>query len=86
MEAAEARLKDAEQWLDTPSAGMIVTDEMQFRSLAATIAAARAYHAQALGDHASTIQYAERALDLLPEAEHPKRQQATGLLGIACWA
>jgi LuxR family maltose regulon positive regulatory protein len=86
MEAAESRLKDAEQWLANPSATMVVVDERQFRSLPATIAAARAYHAQALGDVPGTVKYAERALDLLPEEDHIRRQQATGLLGLTCWA
>ena len=86
MEAAESRLKDAEQWLAHPSAEMVVVDERQFQSLPATIATARAYHAQALGDVPGTVTYARRALDLLPEGDHPRRQQATGLLGLTCWA
>jgi LuxR family maltose regulon positive regulatory protein len=86
MEAAESRLKDAEEWLAHPSVEMVVVDERQFRSLPATIAVARAYHAQALGDAAGTVTYAQRALDLLPEEDHIRRQQATGLLGLSCWA
>jgi len=86
MEAAESRLKDAEQWLANPSAAMVVVDERHFRSLPATIATARAYHAQALGDVEGTVTYARRALELLPEEDHVRRQQATGLLGLACWA
>jgi LuxR family transcriptional regulator, maltose regulon positive regulatory protein len=86
MEAAESRLEDAERWLANPSAGMVVVDEPQYRSLPATIAVARAYLAQALGDVSGTVKYARRALDLLPEADHTRRQQATGLLGLACWA
>ena len=53
MEAAEARLTDAERWLEpadnmngqpkNPAAEMVVVDEEQFRSLPATIAIARAY-------------------------------------------
>ncbi|MBE3037311.1 MAG: helix-turn-helix transcriptional regulator, partial [Chloroflexi bacterium] len=86
IEAAESRLKDAEQWLANPSAKMVVVDERQFRSLPATIAVARAYHALALGDVEGTVTYARRALDLLPEEDHVRRQQATGLLGITCWA
>ncbi|MDP2791486.1 MAG: LuxR C-terminal-related transcriptional regulator [Rectinemataceae bacterium] len=86
MEAVESRLKDAEQWLANPEAGMVVADEGQFRSLPATIAAARAYLAQSLGDVPGTAKYARRALDLLPEGDHVRRQQAKGLLGITCWA
>ena len=86
MEVAESRLKDAEQWLAHPSAEMVVADPRQFQSLLGTIATARAYHAQALGDVPGTVTYARRALDLLPEGDHPRRQQATGLLGLSCWA
>jgi LuxR family maltose regulon positive regulatory protein len=100
LEAAEARLRDAERWLDTtadmsgrphdpsgaPSAEMVVVDEAQFRSLPATIAAARAAHAQALGDVSGTVEYARRALDLLPKGDHFRRGQATALLGVAYWA
>ena len=96
MEAAEARLTDAERWLEpadnmnerpkNPAAEMVVVDEEQFRSLPATIAIARAYHAQALGDVPGAVTYARRALDLTPEANHLKRGQATALLGLTYWA
>ena len=65
---------------------MVVVDEEQFRSLPAAIALARAYHAQALGDVRGTVKYAQRVLDLLPEGDHLRRAQATGLLGLAYWA
>ena len=86
MEAAESRLADAEGWLVHPGAGMVVADERRFRHLPSTIAVARAYTAQALGDVEGTVTHARRALELLPESEHIRRQQATGLLGITCWA
>jgi LuxR family maltose regulon positive regulatory protein len=69
-----------------PAAEMVVVDEEQFRSLPATIAIARAYHAQALGDVPGAVTYARRALDLTPEANHLKRGQATALLGLTYWA
>jgi LuxR family maltose regulon positive regulatory protein len=71
MEAAESRLNDAERMLANPAAGMVVVDERQFEFLLATIATGRAYFAQALGDVAGTVKHA---------------RQATGLLGLACWA
>lgn len=86
MEAAEARLKDAERWIENPSAGMVVTDQRQLRSLPGTLAIARAYFSQTLGDGLGTVRYARQALDILPEGEHIRCQQATGLLGMACWA
>ncbi len=96
MEAAGARLTDAERWLEpadnmngqpkNPAAEMVVVDEEQFRSLPATIAIARAYRAQALGDVPGAVTYARRALDLTPETNHLKRGQATALLGLTYWA
>ena len=85
MEEAESRLNDAEKLLGNPPAGMDV-DERQSRSLLATIATGRAYLAQALGDVAGTVRYARRVLDLLPDGEQLRRDQALGLLGLACWA
>jgi LuxR family transcriptional regulator, maltose regulon positive regulatory protein len=86
MEAAESRLSDAERWLAHPAAGMVIPDEQQYRALPSIIAVARAYVAQALGDAEGTMRHARRALELLPETEVVRRQQATGLLGITCWA
>jgi LuxR family transcriptional regulator, maltose regulon positive regulatory protein len=95
LEAALTRLQDAEQWLDMPtnlserpiasSVKSVVADENQFQSLAASIATARAYHAQALGDVSGTTQYAQRALELLPKDDHLKRGPASALLGLAQW-
>ena len=94
-EAAEARLRDAERWLDTavdtserpeaPSAEMVVVDEEAFRSLPGAIAVVRAYHAGVLGDLPGTVKYARRALDLLSEADHLGRGTAAAFLGIASW-
>ncbi|MBC7969099.1 MAG: helix-turn-helix transcriptional regulator [Verrucomicrobia bacterium] len=96
LESAEARLQDAERWLESiatvnglPEARptkMVVVDEAQFRSLPASIATARAYRALALGDVPSTINHARRALDVLPEGDHRWRGAAASLLGIAYWA
>ncbi len=95
LEAADAKLKDAEQWMEpasekekqskTPPAGMIVVDEEQFRSLPVSIATARAYHAQAIGDVHSTVKYARKVLDLLPEEAHFERGTVTALLALAYW-
>jgi LuxR family maltose regulon positive regulatory protein len=95
LEAGEARLLDAERWLEAsadsgerpedPSSGMVVVDEGQFRFLPASIASARAYHALAFGDVPGTAEYARRALDLLPRGDHARRGQAAALLGLAHW-
>ena len=96
LEAAEVRLQDAERCLDAPadmsdlledpSAEMVVVDEEQFRSLPATIASARAFHAQALGDIPSVEKYAQLALELLPEDSYFERAMPAGILALASWA
>jgi LuxR family maltose regulon positive regulatory protein len=98
LEAGEAWLRDAERWLNTTadmlerplaetsperSRRMVVVDKEQFRSLPASIAKARAYIAQALGDSPGTVKYAQQALDLLPEDDHIGRGPAAALLGLA---
>jgi LuxR family transcriptional regulator, maltose regulon positive regulatory protein len=88
LEAAEGRLRDAERCLDTSAVGSarpVVVDEGQFRTLPASIAAARAYYALALGDVAGAAKYARLALDLLPEEDRLQRGQAAALLGLASW-
>lgn len=93
IEASEARLREAERWLepvespaeDLPTR-MVVVDEAEFRSLPASIAAARAYRALALGDIRGTKIFARQALALVPEGENVHRTQATALLGMAEYA
>jgi LuxR family maltose regulon positive regulatory protein len=98
LEAVDIRLRDAERWLDTaagtvgtsqrapdPPAEMVVVDEGEFRRLPASIAVYRAALAQAQGDGAATVQYAQHALDLFPEDDHLGRGAATALLGLASW-
>ncbi|HLX56710.1 MAG TPA: LuxR C-terminal-related transcriptional regulator, partial [Ktedonobacteraceae bacterium] len=95
LEGVEARLRDAEQWLDTTaergelalasSAEMVVVDEEEFRGLPGMIAVYRAAIALALGNVADTMTYARRALDLVPEDDHHRRGSAEGFLGLAYW-
>ncbi len=95
MEAAEARLKDAERWLEpadpmkvqpeTPSVEMVVVDQEQFKSLPAAIAVGRAYIAQAFGNIPDTVRYASRVLEL-PEGDPLRHSQASMLLGMTYWA
>lgn len=67
-------------------AEMIVVDEKEFQSLPATIAAARAYLAQALGDLSAAEQYAQCALDLLPDDDHFYRGIPAVIMGLAYWS
>jgi LuxR family maltose regulon positive regulatory protein len=96
LEGADARLRDAERWLDTtaearegrnvPSTGMVVADEEEFRRLPGAIAIYRAAQALALGDVAGTLTHARRALDLVGEDDHLGRGAAAGFLGLVYWA
>jgi LuxR family maltose regulon positive regulatory protein len=83
LEASEARLHDAERWLDTPTDKMVVVDKEQFRSLPASIATARAYRSLALGNVPDTVKYAQQALKLTPENDQVRYIQAISLLGLA---
>jgi LuxR family maltose regulon positive regulatory protein len=101
LEASEARLRDAERWLEPAdkqsenssaktyperSRRMVVVDEVEFRSLPASIASARAYRALALGDIPGTKVYARQTLALVPKDDLIRRTQATALLGLAEYA
>jgi LuxR family maltose regulon positive regulatory protein len=86
LETCETRLRDAERWLNTSESGMIVGDEVQFRSLPASIATARAYRAMALGDIPAAMKSARLALELAPAEDVIRRTQATSLLGLAEYA
>jgi LuxR family maltose regulon positive regulatory protein len=95
LEGVEARLRDAERWLDTTadmgelalasSAEMVVVDEEEFRGLPGSIAVYRAARALARGDVVGTMKYARRVLDLVPEDDHLRRGSAAGFLGLAYW-
>ncbi|MGK7909565.1 MAG: LuxR C-terminal-related transcriptional regulator [Synechococcus sp.] len=94
LDAVESRLQDAERCLGVDIAEdsqeplaveRVVTDDAQLQSLPASIANARAYRAQALGDVSSTVTYAQQALELLPENEEYERGTTAALLGLAYW-
>jgi LuxR family maltose regulon positive regulatory protein len=91
----DARLRDAERWLDTIAAGrdgpdapktdMVVVDEALLDRLPAQIAVYRAALARTAGDVEGTITYAQRAFDLLGADDHLGRGGAAGLLALAQW-
>jgi LuxR family maltose regulon positive regulatory protein len=91
----EARLRDAERWLETPvslgeqprarSAEFIVRDKAEFRQLPGLIAVYRAAHALALGHLSQTIGFAQQALQRLGEDNQVMRGAANALLGLAYW-
>jgi len=96
LEQAEERMQDAERWLERTAESnerldsildeMVVVDKEQFRLLPASMAAARAYRALALGDLPGTVMYAEKALGFFPEENHHWRLAASSLLGAAQYA
>jgi LuxR family maltose regulon positive regulatory protein len=95
LEGLEDRLRDAERWLDTTSAGrarpeaapaeMIVMDEKEFRRLPGSIAMYRAAQALALGNVPDTVPYARQVIDLAAEDDHILRGAAAAILGLASW-
>jgi LuxR family maltose regulon positive regulatory protein len=96
LEGAEARLQDAERWLDTTSdgrvrpsaelAGRIVVDTDDFRRLPSAIANYRAAQAMAIGDVTGTIRQAQRGLELAGPDDPLVRGSAAGLLALAHWS
>src|SRR5580704_6444477 len=96
FEGVEARLRDAERWLDgaaglrqgshAPAAEMVVVDDAEFRRLPAEIELYRAALAMARGDGPGTVRHARRALELSPADDHLGRASAAALMGLASWA
>jgi len=87
LEGVEARLRDAERWLN-PTADMgevVVVDEEDFRSLPGSVAMYHAAIALVRGDVVNTATYARRALDFVPEDDYFRRGAAAALLGLAYW-
>jgi LuxR family maltose regulon positive regulatory protein len=65
---------------------MVVADQAELRSLPGTIALARSFRAQAIGDGGGAADQARRALNLLPADDHVWRGAAGLLLALASWA
>jgi LuxR family transcriptional regulator, maltose regulon positive regulatory protein len=96
LEGVEARLRDAERWLDgaagirqgsqAPSAEMVVVDDEEFRRLPAMIELYRAAQAVARGDVPGTVRHARQTLDLAPADDHLRRAGASGMLGLVFWS
>ena len=96
FEGVEARLRDAERWLDgatgirqgspAPAAEMVVVDDTEFRRLPAEIELYRAAQALVRGDGPGTVRHARRSLELSPADDHLGRASAAALMGLASWA
>ena len=95
LAGVEARLAEAERWLDgtdggsgadaAAADGMVVRDEETFRRLPAVIAMYRTALARASGDVDATISHARRLLEVAGDDEHLGRGGAEGFLGLAYW-
>jgi LuxR family transcriptional regulator, maltose regulon positive regulatory protein len=95
LEGVEARLQDAERWLDTtadmrerrgsPAAGMVVVDENEYRRLPGMIALIRAGRALGRGDMPETVKNARQVLDLALEDDHLMLGGAASQLGLVAW-
>jgi LuxR family transcriptional regulator, maltose regulon positive regulatory protein len=81
-EASELRLQDAERCLE----GSDVANEAQLKPLPAMIALTRAYNAQVQGNLATTVKYAEQAIQLMPANDFYRRAQAAITLEATHWA
>ena len=96
LEAVEARLLEAERWLDTTAElcerpesmaeGMVVVDKNEFRRLPGMIALLRTAQALSQGDMSETVKNARRVLDLAPADDHLMLGGAASTLGLAAWA
>jgi LuxR family maltose regulon positive regulatory protein len=96
LEGADRRLKDAERYVekmagvhqqgDAPSRRPATISATELRSMQGSIANARAYRSQALGDVAATLQYTKRALEILPEDDYFERSLSAILPGFAHWS
>ena len=76
------RLRDAERCLD----GSDVANEVQLKPLPAMIALIRASNAQMQGNLATTVKYAELALQIIPDDDLILRAQAIITLEVTHWA
>ncbi|MCB9265292.1 MAG: tetratricopeptide repeat protein [Lewinellaceae bacterium] len=92
LEAGEARIQEAEKWLEAhgepenPPQEMVIVDEEQFRSLPGSIAVAHAYLALARNNIPDTVKFARQAIDRSPKEDYIRRGQASALLGLTHWA
>jgi LuxR family transcriptional regulator, maltose regulon positive regulatory protein len=88
LDGVEARLRDAERWLNTPAdthERPVYADEEDFQRLPGLVAMYHAGIALVRGDVADTMKYARRVLDLVREDDSFLRGAASALLGLASW-
>lgn len=97
LEEGEQKLDDAEKCMiainskcnssknDSLKNKVKFVDEEQFEYLEVSIANARAYYAQAIGEIEKSLIYANKVLEILDGEAHSEGEKASALLGIAYW-
>lgn len=95
VDGVEARLRDAERWLDviagtsiasvSDSAELVIMNQDELHRLPGWIALYRSGYATALGNIADTVSYAQQVLEIVPEDDHLLRGAAKSLMGLAFW-
>jgi LuxR family maltose regulon positive regulatory protein len=88
LEGVEARLQDAERWLEMPvdiRERPIFVDEEEFQRLPGSVAMYHAGIALAQGDVGNTMKHARQVLALAREDDYLLRGAASSLLGLAFW-
>ncbi len=92
VEGVEARLRDAERWVDAAASGqeplpdeLVVVDSQEFQRLPESIAIYRSALSLVLGDPDATSRFALRALELISEDDPFRRGAASALHGLALW-
>lgn len=92
FDGADARLQDAERWLDAtgndPDAHISAANGLpeELRRVPGMVSAYRAAHAQALGRQDDAMRHAQQALERTDADEHLVRGAAAALLGLAHWS
>jgi len=86
IDEGERLLDRADALLAGPAEARVVADAREFDALPGTLAAGRAYVAQARGDMDATVKHAERALELLPLDDHFYRGIPAVIVGMAQWS
>jgi LuxR family maltose regulon positive regulatory protein len=88
LEGVEARLQDAERWLDMPADTQeqpVYADEEGFQRLPGLVAMYHAGISLVRGDVAGAMKYAQQLLDLAPPDDSFLRGAGSALLGLARW-
>ena len=86
FDGVEARLRDAERWLDEDVGEQpVFADEDDYQRLPALVAMYHAGVALYRGDVTSTMHHARRVIELAREDDYFIRGAASALLGLASW-